>query len=113
LQSFKVQSILTAACCLNQGINSFPDITLAYSQKFWLGDGDQNGKILWRCFGDFFGYAVIITSLKWRHNCFFKVRLHHDQFEKPQFDQITKLQVTSIEVKEGWVRRTPSACRFL
>jgi len=46
----------------------------------------------------FFGdIMVMMTSLKWRHNYIFKVLFRHYQLEKPQFGQITELQVTNIE----------------
>jgi len=33
----------------------------------------------------FFGDVIAMTSLKWRHNWFFKFNFFHNQFEKPQF----------------------------
>jgi len=42
---------------------------------------------------------------------FFKVWFRHNQFEKPQFGQITQLQFTNIEGYGG--RSAPSAWRFL
>jgi len=45
----------------------------------------------------FFGDVTAMTSLKRRHNCFFKLRFLLYQFEKPQFGQITQLQVTKIK----------------
>jgi len=37
----------------------------------------------------FFGDVIIKkTSLKWRHNGFFKARFRNNQFERPQFGQI-------------------------
>jgi len=38
-----------------------------------------------------------MTSLKLRHSLFFKVWFRNNQFEKPQFGQITLLEVTKIE----------------
>jgi len=31
----------------------------------------------------FFNDTIMMTSLKWRRNWFFKVRFHHNQYEKP------------------------------
>jgi len=45
----------------------------------------------------FFGDVMAMTSLKWRHNWFFKVRFRHNQLEKTQFGYITSLPVTKIE----------------
>jgi len=63
----------------------------------------------------FFADVMVMTSL-----LFFKVRFRHNQFEKTQFYQITKLQVKSRNFKSGqlhqncwfkecWERRATSA----
>jgi len=44
-----------------------------------------------------FGDINTATSLIWHRNWFFKVRFCHNNFEKPQFGQITKVQFTKIE----------------
>jgi len=44
-----------------------------------------------------FGNVMAMTSLKWRLSDFFKVRFRHNQFEKPQFGQITLLYITKIK----------------
>jgi len=47
----------------------------------------------------FFGDLIFMMSLKWHHNYIFEVRFRHNELEKTQFGQITKLQVTNIEGK--------------
>jgi len=40
---------------------------------------------------------MMASSLKWRHYWFFKDRFLNNQFEKPEFGQITQLQVNNIK----------------
>jgi len=61
---------------------------------------NKNNLRLFRFFNilaTFFGDVMVMTSLKWRHNYIFEVRFCHNQLEKPQFGQITELQVINIE----------------
>jgi len=46
---------------------------------------------------EFFGDEITMTSLKYCHNWYFKVRFRYNQFEKPLFGQITQIQVIKIE----------------
>jgi len=66
------------------------------SQKFWLG-GLKLKKILDIILVTFFSDVMLMTSLKWCRKYIFEVRFCHNQLEKPQFGQITELQITNIE----------------
>jgi len=50
---------------------------------------------------------MAMTSLKRRHNCFFKVRFSHNQLEKIQFCQITYFQVANIEDQRALGAKSP------
>jgi len=61
----------------------------------------------------FFGDIMGITSLKCRHNWFFKVRIRHIQLKKHNLAKLRNFSSPKLKIKGRWVRRAPSAWRFL